>query len=138
MDPMQRPTHRLPRSAAFIVLVFFLLPLAPASGGVDRKAPSMPGNVRIIGTTAGTVSLAWDASKDNKGSTQLVGYGLYRSRILIGTTTETSSTFSGLSCGTTYTFGIDAVDAAANRSQIAEITATTNACPSASSPPPST
>ena len=43
---------------------------------------------------------------------------------------------AGLTCGTSYTLAVDAVDAAGNRSGKASLTTSTAACPSAPPPPP--
>ena len=44
-------------------------------GGADTTPPSAPGNLRVTGTTASSVSLAWNAATDNVGVT---GYDVYR------------------------------------------------------------
>jgi chitodextrinase len=81
--------------------------------------------VRAVAATQTSVSVAWSASSDNVG---VAGYGLYRGTSRTGTTTQTSSTFSGLTCGTAYQIGVDAYDAVGNRSQRADLTVTTAAC----------
>ena len=79
----------------------------------DTQAPSVPANLTQTGSTTSSVTFAWDASSDNVGVT---GYGTYLGATSKGSTTATSATISGLACGTSYTVGVDAVDAAANRS----------------------
>jgi hypothetical protein len=86
----------------------------------------------MTGSSATSVSLGWNAATDNVGVT---GYGLYRDGTLTGTGTPTSTTFSGLACGTSYALAIDAYDAAGNRSAKASMGASTAACPT--QPPPS-
>src|SRR6185436_16465808 len=49
-------------------------------------------------------------------------------------TTSTSFTFSGLTCGTTYTLGVEAFDAAGNRSTRPKLSAATAACPDTTAP----
>jgi chitodextrinase len=71
------------------------------------------------------VTISWLASRDN---VLVTGYGLYRGSSRIDTTTETNGTFGGLACGTAYQVGVDAVDAAGNRSQRVDLTVTTSAC----------
>ena len=61
----------------------------------------------------------------------MAGYGLYRNGAPAGSATGTSTTFSGLACGTAYPVGVDAFDAAGNRSAQATTTLTTAACNSA-------
>ena len=70
-----------------------------------------------------TATLSWSASSDDVG---VVGYGLYVGGLRIATTTQTSYAFSGLSCGSNYTFGVDAYDAAGNRSPVATMIVTTS------------
>ena len=97
-------------------------PPAPA----DTTAPSVPtGLAKTTGTTT-SISVAWTAASDNVAVT---GYGLYKGATATGTATGTSTVFSGLACGTSYTFSVDAFDAAANRSAKANLTASTSACP---------
>ena len=97
---------------------------APAG---DTTAPTVPGNLHSTAATATTVSLAWNASTDAVGVT---GYGVYLNGNLVASPTGTTSTVSGLTCGTSYTFAVDAADAAGNRSGPAGATVSTSACPS--------
>src|SRR5205085_8615050 len=46
----------------------------------------------------------------------------------------TSYTVSGLACGTSYSFGVDAFDGAGNRSSKASVTASTAACADTQAP----
>jgi hypothetical protein len=78
------------------------------------------------GSTETSVSLSWNASTDNVAVT---GYGVYRDASLLGSTGGTSYVMSGLACGTSYFFSVDAYDAAANRSAKVTATAATSACP---------
>jgi chitodextrinase len=96
----------------------------------DTTPPSAPGGLRATGATETSISIAWNASTDNVGVT---GYGLYRNGGAAGTTTSTSTTFSGLACGTTYSLGVEAYDAANNRSPRSTVSASTSAC---TTPPP--
>ena len=52
----------------------------------------------------------------------------------VGTTVSTSYAFSGFSCGTSYTLGVDAYDAAGNRSTVSTRIVTTSACADTSPP----
>jgi chitodextrinase len=91
----------------------------------DTSPPSSPLGLSQTAATATGISLAWNASADDVG---VAGYGVYRYGANVGTTTGTSFTFANLACGTTYTLGVDAFDAAGNRSTIATVTASTAAC----------
>jgi streptogrisin C len=85
--------------------------LTLVTGGGDTTAPTAPGNARSTGTTANTVSLAWDASTDAVGVT---GYDVYNGSTLATTVAGTSATVSGLTSDTPYTFTVKAKDAAGN------------------------
>jgi Cellulose binding domain/Fibronectin type III domain len=90
-------------------------------GGGDTTPPSAPGNLHVTGTSSSSVSLAWTASTDNVG---VSGYEVNGSPAGAGT----STTVTGLSPSTTYTFTVRAVDAAGNRSAASnQVSATTAA-----------
>jgi chitodextrinase len=95
----------------------------------DTSPPTVPAGLSVTSSSVSSVSLAWSASSDNVG---VSGYGLYRNGVGAGTSASTTSTLSGLACGTSYTFGVDAFDAAGNRSAVASVSGSTGACP----PPP--
>jgi len=97
----------------------------------DTEAPTTPTGLAKTSSTQTSVSVSWSASSDNVGVT---GYGAYRNGAPIATPAGTSYMFSGLACGTTYAFAVDAADAAGNRSGQATLNAATSACP----PPPDT
>jgi chitodextrinase len=107
-----------------------LVALRPGAG--DVTAPTAPASLRSTGATQTSISVAWNASTDNVGVT---GYGLSLDGVSKGSTTGTTTTFSGLVCGKSYAIGVDAGDAAGNRSTASTLTATTAACPAP--PPPS-
>jgi hypothetical protein len=54
----------------------------------------------------------------------------------VATTVDTSYTFTGLSCGTTYTLGVEAVDSTGNHSERTSVHAAPEACLSPELPPP--
>jgi chitodextrinase len=87
----------------------------------------VPGGFVLSGQTQTSVSVSWSGSTDNVA---VAGYGLYRDGSNIGSAAASARayTFSGLSCGTTYTFAVDAYDGAGNRSARADLSAATNAC----------
>jgi chitodextrinase len=91
----------------------------------DTTPPTAPSNLTQTGSPATTVLASWSASIDNVG---VAGYGLYQGSNAVGFTTSTSYTFTGLACGTSYSFGVDAYDAAGNRSTQTTINASTAAC----------
>ncbi|MGW4897303.1 carbohydrate binding domain-containing protein [Kitasatospora sp. NPDC004240] len=86
-----------------------------SGGDPDTQAPTVPGNARSTGKSSSTVTLAWNASTDNKGVT---AYDVYRAgtKVLTAAGTDTSATVSGLTAKTSYTFTVRARDAAGNTS----------------------
>jgi chitodextrinase len=97
----------------------------------DTSPPSAPSNLSLTATTAATISLSWSASSDNVG---VAGYDVYLNGSKVDTTAQTSYGFSGLACGTDYTLGIVAYDAAGNRSAESTLTGATAACPTTFGP----
>src|SRR5205823_1070856 len=91
----------------------------------DTQAPSAPSGLAASSATQSAVVLTWSASTDNVG---VAGYGVYRNGTSAGNTSATSYTVSGLACGISYTFAVDAYDAAGNRSAQTPLTASTTAC----------
>ncbi len=86
----------------------------------DTAPPTVPTNLAAV-AGADSVGLGWTASTDNVG---VVGYGVYRNGTLITTVTNTAYGDPGLALGT-YSYTVDAVDAAGNRSaQTAAVSAT--------------
>src|SRR5207244_1781740 len=76
-----------------------------------------------------SIAVAWSPATDDVG---VAGYGLYNGGSgPIATTTATSYVFGSLGCGKAYTLGVDAFDAAGNRSGQTQINASTGACPAA-------
>jgi len=104
---------------------------APPPAG-DKEPPTAPGNLVRSAFTAISVTLSWSAATDNVG---IARYELFRNGAGAGSTTGTRHTITGLKCGTTAWFGVEAVDAAGNRSSRARVQAATGSC---SVPPPST
>ncbi|MER7575784.1 discoidin domain-containing protein [Streptomyces sp. NPDC126514] len=107
-------------------------PTPPMLGG-DTTPPTVPGNLRVTSVTDTTVTLAWTASTDNVGVT---GYRIRR--ITGGTATPiataagnaTQYTVTGLTAATSYTFDIQALDAAGAISPpSAQVTTTTHGSP---------
>ncbi len=94
----------------------------------DTSAPTAPANFSTVSSTGSSISASWTASSDDVG---VAGYTLYRGTTAVGTTTTPSGTFGGLSCGTSYTLGVDAFDAAGNHSGVTTLASQTAACDSA-------
>jgi chitodextrinase len=105
--------------------------LAGTSPCPDTLAPAAPTFLVQTSATTSTIAVSWAASIDNFG---VVGYGVYVNGVRVSTTTLTSSSVVNLSCGKTYTLGVDAFDAAGNRSPQASVTAATSTCPTTTPP----
>jgi chitodextrinase len=104
---------------------------SPPSG--DTQPPSQPSGLTTTWRTTTSVSVRWNASSDNIGVT---GYRLFLDGAPAGTTTSTSTTFSRLGCGRTYSVGVEAYDGAGNRSTRATLNTSTSACRSTDTQPP--
>ena len=101
----------------------------------DTQAPSVPQAMSFGTTTQTTIALAWNASTDNVG---VVGYRLLRNNVSVTTVATPGYTYTGLTCGTSYTLALEAYDAAGNVSDraLATGTSSTSACGGGSPPPP--
>jgi chitodextrinase len=102
---------------------------APCS---DAIAPTAPSSVVKTSATGTSISLSWAAGSDNVA---VAGYSLSVAGAVIGTTAQTTYTFAGLTCGSTYVLGVETYDAAGNRSQRASLSATTAPCATPAPPP---
>ncbi|MBL8551350.1 MAG: DUF4038 domain-containing protein [Hyphomonadaceae bacterium] len=81
---------------------------------VDGAAPSVPNGLAAQAVTATSLTLTWNASTDNVG---VAKYRVYRNGALLSPQpTGTSFNDSGLSGGVSYSYTVDAVDAAGNAS----------------------
>jgi len=79
----------------------------------DTTAPSTPAGLTAGTPTTTTVPLTWTASTDDVAVT---GYDVYQGTTLVGSSSTTSFTVTGLTASTSYTFSVRAKDAAGNRS----------------------
>src|SRR6056297_2798406 len=82
-----------------------------SGGGDDTEAPTAPTNLAASNVTETSVDLSWNASSDNVGVDH---YTIFQDGSSIGTTSNTSTTVSGLAEATTYSFYVKAEDAAGN------------------------
>ncbi|MBA3401499.1 MAG: hypothetical protein H0U05_05865, partial [Actinobacteria bacterium] len=98
---------------------------------LDMQAPTPPSGFRQAATTEDAVVLAWDRSSDDVG---VVGYGIYRNQLPVLSASEPTVTLTGLVCGRTFEYQVDAVDAAGNRSERRSAWVQTARC--ADLPPP--
>src|SRR5437763_1545085 len=96
----------------------------------DKTPPSVPANLHSTAQTNSTVTLVWNASKDNTGGIGLAGYDVFQN----GATTPvastdastTTATVGNLAANTSFTFRVRARDLANNASaQSAPVTVKT-------------
>lgn len=87
----------------------------PAPLLIDREPPSAPLNPQYSNDTGTTLKLKWDASSDDIGVT---GYNIYTDKTpeAIATSATPEVIVEKLRPVTTYTFYIEAIDAAGNKS----------------------
>ncbi|MFG3144554.1 discoidin domain-containing protein [Streptomyces sp. NPDC048243] len=96
------------------IAVTAVRPTPPVTGG-DTVPPTAPGNLRVTAVADTSVTLAWNASVDNVG---VVGYRVRRfvgaTATPVGTAAANATTFTvtGLIASTSYTFDVQALDAA--------------------------
>jgi parallel beta-helix repeat protein len=87
-----------------------------SSGAIaDSIAPSIPANLRPTSGSETTITLAWDAATDNVGVT---GYVVFRNAAQVATVSTTTWTDPAVAEGTLYTYQVQALDAAGNRSAL--------------------
>lgn len=84
---------------------------APLAQAGDTTPPSVPTGLTATGVSQTEIDLTWTASTDNVGVT---GYDVYRNGVRIGSPPGTSFADTGRTPGTTYTYTVDAFDAAGN------------------------
>ncbi|MEU4513185.1 fibronectin type III domain-containing protein [Nonomuraea wenchangensis] len=100
---------------------------------VDTEPPAAPGNLRVTGGGPYGFTIAWDPASDNVG---VAAYGVYLGGGKVGADQAgLSYAFAGLAAASTYQVGVDAVDAAGNRSALAQLTHVTPADAPPGTPP---
>jgi hypothetical protein len=97
----------------------------------DTSSPTQPGMITVSSVTDTSAALRWAKSRDDVG---VIGYRVYRwpaaaadaDRTLIASLDVTSSySVTGLYSGTAYKVGVQAIDAANNKSALRTVTLTT-------------
>jgi chitodextrinase len=91
----------------------------------DTVPPSAPSNLQLSASDQTSLTLAWDASTDNVA---VAGYDVSLDGSPVDSASQTSYRFSGLNCGTSYTLGVTALDAAGNRSTESTLITATAVC----------
>jgi hypothetical protein len=83
----------------------------------DHNPPGVPANLQASTITSATVELAWEAASDD---VHLVGYVMYRNGSPVATTVEPSYSDDKVNPSATYTYTVQAWDAACNRSTVSD------------------
>ncbi len=96
--------------------------LGPDGGGggdPEPTVPATPAGLTVSGTTASSVTLAWNAVS---GAT---GYTVYRDGTRVTAVTGTSATVTGLAASTSYSFQVAAANAAGESAKSAAVSVRT-------------
>ena len=90
-------------------------PVSVTTPTADTTPPSVPTGLTATAVGSTKVGLAWNASTDNVG---VAGYTVYRNGAALTTVSATTLTYSDgtVAAATTYTYSVDAFDAAGNHS----------------------
>src|SRR5882762_5737862 len=106
---------------------------ATTQAAPDTTAPSVPGGLTAAAASSSQINLSWSASSDNVGVT---GYRVYRAGTLLATLgAVTTYQNTGLTPSTSFSYTVQALDAAGNPSaQSASASATTQAAPDTTAP----
>ncbi len=94
-------------------------------GSSDAIPPSVPGNLTATASSQSQINLNWSASTDNIA---VIKYNILRGGVLVNSVNAPATSFSdtGLSPATSYSYTVQAQDAAGNKSPISNTaTATT-------------
>jgi parallel beta-helix repeat protein len=110
------------RSATVAVSTVADSPAPPPPSGADTQAPTVPLPFSSAAKTTSSITLTWGKSFDNVGVTM---YVLYRNNIAIARITTQSYIDGGLTAGTRYSYALEALDAAGNKSPRVTATAST-------------
>jgi chitodextrinase len=79
----------------------------------DHQPPTAPAGVQAAAPTSMRVELSWSPSSDDVG---VAGYSIYRDGTSVGVTLDSTFTDAGVEPSTTYSYTVDAFDAAGHRS----------------------
>jgi fibronectin type 3 domain-containing protein len=102
----------------------------------DTTPPTTPANLHAAAPSSSQVTLTWSASTDTGGS-GLAGYNIYRGSTKLNSALVTTTSYGDgtVLAETTYSYKIEAVDGAGNKSpQTAAVSITTPAPPDTTAP----
>jgi chitodextrinase len=93
----------------------------------DTTGPTTPTGLAATAISSSRIALSWSASTDNVAVT---GYRVYRNGVFLATLGNvTTYESAGLAASTTYTYNVDAVDAAGNASGTSAAASATTVAP---------
>ena len=100
---------------------------ATTSATPDTTAPTTPTGPTANAVSSSRIALSWSASTDNVAVT---GYRVYRDGVFL-TTLGNVTTYqnTGLTASTTYSYNVDAIDAAGNASGVSTAASATTLAP---------
>lgn len=128
VDAVDRANNRSSRAAAQMATHA----CSPNPGGTrDTTPPTTPTGLTVASLSAGSAALKWNPSTDNVGVT---AYSVFNGPNYAGDTPGASFVLTSVACGTTVEVGVEAKDAAGNRSGRATQFVGTHPC-SDSTPP---
>jgi chitodextrinase len=100
---------------------------------LDTTAPTVPTGLTQTAATTTTISLNWTASTDT--DSPVAGYNIYRRGVIVGTSTSTSFTDTGLTPSTGYVYTVSAYDPSNNTSAQSAAYAAVTGSPVDTTPP---
>ena len=115
--------------AALVLAALVLTTSAAPADARDRSAPTKPGNMRVTAKSQTTVSMAWNASRDDSGrltyNVRMWQEGRY---VTVATLPQDQTTYTktGLIPNVQYFFHVEAVDPSGNKTLSDGIYATTD------------
>jgi len=95
---------------------------AGSGGGGGGTAPAAPTGLTVTGTTSSSVSLSWTAP-----SGTVTGYDVFENGTQAASVGGASDTVTGLKASTSYSFTVEAYNAAGSSPQSGAVSATTSA-----------
>ena len=128
MRVLRRAVHA---AVAMCVVVTGLVATTGTASAADTTPPTQPGAITVSSLTATSATLSWAKSTDD---VDVVGYRVYRGpasaanadlKLIASLDVTSSYSATRLYSGTAYKFGIQAIDAANNKSALRTVTLTT-------------
>ena len=120
-DPMlELAVRAAPAASKPLATYLAAIPRARTAATAGLPAPT---SLLVVATSTTTVSLRWTAPPE-----PVAGYGVYQDGSFVVNVGTPALTLTGLQCGRSYTFSVDAHDDSGARSGRIDVVAATNAC----------